>query len=216
MKNLDTRVQTPKKCIKDYCLMHCEKKGRKNSKRDVVECIARECPLHPYRTGMLKARSGPKNEMAKSRIMLTLEHARLNVERANERYLKAWKELEETKMRCEAVMEQKRIVLEEEMRQKQEKFNQKYLDRIAAKEREVQIEKNTIEERKDRLKRLEILYLEQLEAGHWIQKGVDDEGVLDERSEIDMEGSDEGEEGFSDEGVSDPSGERDESADDDS
>ena len=216
MKNLDTRVQTPKKCIKDYCLMHCEKKGRKNSKRDVVECINRECPLHPYRTGMLRARSGPKNEMAKSRIMLTLEHARMHVEKANERYLKKWKELEETKMRCEAVMEQKRIALEEEMRQKQDKFNVRYLEQIKAKERDVQIEKKTIEERKERLKKLEILYLEQLEAGHWIKKGVDDEGVFNERGEIDMEGSNEGEEWLSDEGISDSSGERDESADDDS
>ena len=178
MKNLDTRVPTPKKCIKAYCLMHCERKGRKNSKRDVVECINRECPLHPYRTGMLKARVGPKSESAKARIMLTLEHARLNVEKANERYLRAWKDLEETKMRCEDVMEEKRVSLEEEMKQQQEKFNQKYLERIESKRQSVKAAENIIEARKARLKQLEILYLEQLEAGHWINdetEGVDGE-----------------------------------------
>lgn len=178
MKDQDTRVQTPKKCIKAYCLMVCEKKGRKNSKRDVVECIERECPLHPYRTGMLKARSGPKNEQAKTAIIEGLERARKNVGKANERYLKKWKELEETKLRFEATMEDKRAELEEEMRQKQEHFNKRYLDRIQAKEREVKAEEAIVEKRKDRLKKLEIIYLEQLEAGHWINdetEGVDGE-----------------------------------------
>ena len=172
-KTNDTRVDTPKKCIKKYCLMHCEKKGRKNSKRDVVECINRECPLHPYRTGMLRARSGAKNEQAKASIMRTLEQARKNVERANERYLAKWKELEETKLNCEAVMEEKRVVFEDEMKKKQANFNSKYLERIEAKEREVENAKGIIEERKNRLKKLEILYLQQLEAGHWINENTE-------------------------------------------
>ena len=127
---------------------------------------------------MLKARVGPKSESAKARIMLTLEHARLNVEKANERYLRAWKDLEETKMRCEDVMEEKRVSLEEEMKQQQEKFNQKYLERIESKRQSVKAAENIIEARKARLKQLEILYLEQLEAGHWINdetEGVDGE-----------------------------------------
>ena len=145
MKDYDTRVQTPRKCIRDYCLMHCERDKRKNSKRDVVECIIRDCPLHPYRTGQLKARSGPISETTKSRRIARLERARHLVETA-----------ERDVGRAKEKVEAKQAVVED------------YKCRLHAEEKK-------LESRKEAVRKLEMLFNDELEAGIWDTHGETEE-----------------------------------------
>ena len=143
MRDNDKRVQTPRKCIKDYCLMHCERDKRKNSKRDVVECVINTCPLHPYRTGQLKARSGYFSEPQKQRKIGQLERARHLV----------------------TVAERDKKLLEEKLQAKK--------DIVADYENRVRAQQGKIDERKAKVRKLEILFNEQLEAGIWNSNRID-------------------------------------------
>lgn len=71
----ELEVDTPRKCINNYCLRHCEKKDMLNSKRAVAECRFRTCPLHPYRTGQLR-RLGPISKRERERRAQRLRGAR--------------------------------------------------------------------------------------------------------------------------------------------
>lgn len=189
VKDRDERIPTPRKCIKEYCLRLCEKKGRLNSKRDVVECTERLCPLHPYRTGMLKARSGPKNERAKMVVLARLEQARKWVDKGDK---KLWEEREKLQ-RVRIEQSDKVLNFRDEQMKKMKEYNKKCADVISRQEEVVKEAESVLEERKKRVKKLETLYNDQLEAGHWlIREEEGDVDVFDECSEIDVESSDEG------------------------
>lgn len=143
MRDNDDRVQTPRKCIKNYCLMHCERDKRKNSKRDVVECVITSCPLHPYRTGQLKARSGPIGENTKSKRIARLERARYLVTTAQRDV----------------------AIAEEKLKAKQ--------DVVAEYQNKVDKAKEKVEARKNAVRKLEILFNEELEAGIWNSSRMD-------------------------------------------
>ena len=76
----EKEVMTPRQCIKAFCLRHCPERERKNSKREVAECIKRNCPLHPYRTGQLRFRKASVSEYEKNRRFVRIRNARKNVE----------------------------------------------------------------------------------------------------------------------------------------
>lgn len=207
MKDRDPSVQTPKKCIKAYCLNICtnEKKGRGRigSKRDVVECFNRECPLHPYRTGMLKARSGPLQAKTKSERIAWLERERYRVTVAERRLAEAeaslarYSEAEEARLKTllkqredaiEVVQQshrgkvehlQKQIEVLESGLQKQLEvkdalWTSRYNDRletgrkqIEEKQKVVEVAKENLKERKETVRKMEIRFNEELEAGIW-------------------------------------------------
>jgi septal ring factor EnvC (AmiA/AmiB activator) len=124
--------------------MHCEKKGRKNSKRDTATCVEADCPLHPYRTGVLKARTGPIGEWTKQRNIAELERLRRSA-RAADRALE--EERANLRKKQHAVEEQRRKV--EEQQKKVQKA-----------------EKTAMDARKQ-VRDLEIEFTKQLEAGLW-------------------------------------------------
>ena len=147
IKDYDTKIQTPRKCIRDYCLMHCEKKGRKNSKRDVVECIHTHCPIYPYRTGQLKGRRGPISERTRRNRISRLEYARKLVGTA-----------------------ERDLGLEHEKLKKKQKVVDEQMKKIKAAEKKV-------EDRKKKVRKLEILFNDELEAGIWNSNRMDVEEV---------------------------------------
>ena len=163
MKDRDPSVQTPKKCIKAYCLNICthEKKGmgRIGSKRDVVECFNLECPLHPYRTGILKARSGPLQAKTKSDRIAWLERERYRVTVAERRLSEA----EESLSRLSEREEAKRT----ELQKKYEDEIERIQKQIEAKKRSVEIAKENLQDRKEAVRKMEIRFNEELEAGIW-------------------------------------------------
>lgn len=146
MKDFDKRIKAPRQCIRDYCLMHCERDKRKNSKRDVVECIIRECPLHPYRTGVMKGRSGPINNEAKRNRIARLERARYLVECA-----------------------ERKIEQEKERLKNGEDKVEEYKKRIHKAESELKKRKNAV-------RKIEIAYNDELEAGIWNTDRIDVDG----------------------------------------
>lgn len=143
MKDNDDRVQTPRKCIRDYCLFFCENDKRRGSKRDVVECVIRKCPLHPYRTGQLKGRSGPIGEYTKRSRIARLERARSMVMTAER----------DARMAEEQLESKKQVVKDYEYR--------------------VIKAKNKLEERKHAVRKLELLFNDELEAGIWNSKKME-------------------------------------------
>lgn len=163
MKDRDPSVQTPKKCIKAYCLNVCthEKKGRgrTGSRRDVVECFNRECPLHPYRTGILKARSGPLQAKNKSDRIAWLERERYRVTVAERRLSEA----EESLSRLSERVQTKR----KELQKKYEDELEKIQKQLEAKQRAVEIAKENLKERREAVRKLEERFNEELEAGIW-------------------------------------------------
>ena len=77
-------VRHPRECIKDYCLLHCEKKEARNSKRSVAECRTFSCPLYPYRLGKLRWEK-PDRDLSKAKQtkrIQKLRTARRKVENA--------------------------------------------------------------------------------------------------------------------------------------
>ena len=76
---VDREIPTRSQAIKDFCLLHCQKKDKKNSKRAVAECLNRKCPLHPYRTGVLRQRREPMTEGEHKSWARRLELARKKV-----------------------------------------------------------------------------------------------------------------------------------------
>lgn len=88
-KKQPREVKHPRECIADYCLLKCEKKEMRNSRRSVSECLLVSCPLWPYRTGKLKWEN-PEKDMSKTkreRRVKRLESARRKVDQA-EKWLK--------------------------------------------------------------------------------------------------------------------------------
>lgn len=143
LKDYDTKIKTPKKCIRDYCLMRCDRDKRLNSKRDVVECVLTECPLHPYRTGQLKGRRGPISENTKRNRIARLERARYYVTTA-----------------------EKAVKKVEEQLQRRKNEVKDYEGRLRKAERKV-------DDRKKAVRKLEILFNDELEAGIWNSKRLD-------------------------------------------
>lgn len=81
-------VKHPRECIADYCLLHCEKKEARNSRRSVAECCLKSCPLWYYRTGKLKWEK-PEKDMSKTqreRRIRKLQTARRKAESAENAY----------------------------------------------------------------------------------------------------------------------------------
>lgn len=185
MKDRDPSVQSPRKCIKAYCLNICthEKKGRGRigSKRDVVECFNLGCPLHPYRTGILKARSGPLQDKIKSNRIAWLERERYRVTVAERRLAEAEaslaRYLEAEDARLKALQKQREDAIEglqKRIEEESVKWMTKYNDRletgrkqIEAKQRSVEIAKENLKERKETVRKMEIRFNEELEAGIW-------------------------------------------------
>ncbi len=130
-------VPTPRQAIRDYCLMTCPQKEKKNSKRAVVECLERECPLHPYRTGQLRVRSGPLTEGEQRKRIERLEMARRKVTYA-----------ENNLRRATETMEFRREVF------------QKYIDAVEEK-------KKSLEDAKRKVRQMEEAFNAELEAGIW-------------------------------------------------
>ena len=141
MKDRPEGVDTPRKCIRKYCLFICETKGRKGSKRDMVNCPEIKCPLFPYRTGQLKARSGPINPGAKRARIARLEQARRWVTYA------------------EANLEKKKKMLEER-KNKNEEILKQYVDGVQAAEEK-------LEKCRKRVRGIEIVFNDELERGLW-------------------------------------------------
>lgn len=116
----ELQVDSPRQCIHRYCLLHCEKMERKNSKRGVAECVIRECPLHPYRTGQLRAK-GPIPPTEKNRRIVRLRTARRKIEKLS----RTMGELDEKIKRSEEKTEwykTQRTQAEEEMQNAKEKL----------------------------------------------------------------------------------------------
>ena len=124
-------------------MMHCERDKRLNSKRDVVECVINTCPLHPYRTGQLKGRSGPISEITKRDRIARLERARHYVETA----------IRDANTAKEKLQNKKDLVEE-------------YTRRLQEAEKKVA-------KRKKEVRKLEILFNDELEAGIWNSKHLD-------------------------------------------
>lgn len=94
-------VRHPRECIKDYCLLHCEKKEARNSKRSVAECRTFSCPLYPYRLGKLKWEK-PDRDLSKTKQekrIQKLRTARRKVENAETALRSAQENLKEKRDR---------------------------------------------------------------------------------------------------------------------
>lgn len=196
MKDRDPSVQTPKKCIKAYCLNVCthEKKGkgRIGSKRDVAECVNYECPLRDYRTGMGRRKKSVISVKTKEERIARLERARYRVAVAERRLEETQNSLaryiaaEDGRLnRLQRKSEEatanliKRLEAEIEVRQERIKnadsvWRKKYDERlelgrkyIAERERKVEIAKENLKERKEAVRKMEIKFNEELEAGIW-------------------------------------------------
>lgn len=130
-------IPTRREAIRDYCLLACERMEKKNSKRAVAECINRECPLHPYRTGTFRIRRGPLTEGEQNNRIKRLELARRKVTYA-----------ENNLRRATDTMEFRRGVF------------QKYID-------DVENRKKLLEEAKENVRKMEKAFNDELEAGLW-------------------------------------------------
>lgn len=89
-------VRHPRECIKDYCLLHCEKKEMRNSRRSVSECTMKSCPLWYYRLGKLKWEK-PDRDLSKvkqEKRIQKLRTARRKVENAEMALKRAQKDAE--------------------------------------------------------------------------------------------------------------------------
>ncbi len=131
------KIPTPKQAIRDFCLMACERKEKKNSRRAVAECTERECPLHPYRTGQLRARSGPLTEGEQRARIERLEQARRRVTYA-----------ENNLRRANDTMAFRREVF------------QKYVDAV-------EVRKAELEEARRKVRQMEEAFNAELEGGLW-------------------------------------------------
>lgn len=90
-------VRHPRECIKDYCLLHCEKKEMRNSRRSVSECTMKSCPLWYYRLGKLKWEK-PDRDLSKTKQekrIQKLRTARRKVENAETALRSAQENLKE-------------------------------------------------------------------------------------------------------------------------
>ena len=158
MKDRPEGVDTPKKCIRKYCLFICEKKGRKGSKRDMVNCLEIKCPLHPYRTGQLKARRGPIGPSVKRYKIAQLEQARKWV------------------VYAEAHLEKRKKMLEDR-KAKNEEILKPYYDGIKEAEEK-------LEARRKRVRDMEIMFNDELERGLWgTDKSLEDAIISMEEDE---------------------------------
>ena len=163
MKDRDPSVQTPKKCIKAYCLNVCtnEKKGRGRigSKRDVLECINYECPLRNFRTGIARNRRSVISDKTKEERIARLERARERVSIAERKLAEA----EESLSRLSERKETKRTELQKKYEDELERIQEK----IEEKQRSVEIAKENLQDRKEAVRKMEIRFNEELEAGIW-------------------------------------------------
>lgn len=94
-------VRHPRECIKDYCLLHCEKKEMRNSRRSVSECTMKSCPLWYYRLGKLKWEK-PDRDLSKTKQekrIQKLRTARRKVENAETALRSAQENLKEKRER---------------------------------------------------------------------------------------------------------------------
>lgn len=132
-KDVPTRTQS----IRNYCLWCCDRLEKKNSKRAVAECINRECPLHPYRTGAFRIRKGPLTDGEKNKRIERLEVARRKVTYAENNLKRAYETLE---FRTSVY--------------------QKYVDKVEERKKE-------LEEAKERVKKMEKNFNDELERGLW-------------------------------------------------
>lgn len=111
-------IKHPRECIADYCLLKCEKKERRNSRRSVSECLTRTCPLWPYRTGKLKWEKPEKDlsEAKQKKRIQKLRLARRKAENAEIALKRAQEEAEAKEQVCrerrERFNEAKQYVLE--------------------------------------------------------------------------------------------------------
>lgn len=96
-------IRHPRQCIQDYCLYHCEKKERRNSRRSVSECLSASCPLWHYRTGKLKweKSSDDMKKADRERRVKKLDSARKKAERAETNVMRAEYALKEQKQKAE-------------------------------------------------------------------------------------------------------------------
>ena len=207
MKDRDPSLQTPKKCIKAYCLNVCthEKKGkgRIGSKRDVLECINYECPLRNFRTGIARNRRAVISDKTKEERIARLERARERVTVAERRLAEAEaslaRYLEAEDARLKALQKQREDAIERIQQRHRERVEslqrqievakselQKQLEvedalwtsrynvryeagrkQIEEKQRAVEVAKENLKERKETVRKMEIRFNEELEAGIW-------------------------------------------------
>lgn len=132
-KDVPSRAQS----IKNYCLWRCEKLDKKNSRRAVVECIDRDCPLHPYRTGIFRVRKGPLTDGEKHKRLERLEVARRKVKYA-----------ENNLKRANDEAEFRRGVF------------QKYIDKVEERKEE-------LDKARENVKKMEKAFNDELENGLW-------------------------------------------------
>ena len=82
MEDKKKKPETPRRCIRNYCLYQCSRgKEKQYSKREVAECVYRKCPLHPYRTGIWRNDMKPLSNFKKERRITKLRTARRKVDR---------------------------------------------------------------------------------------------------------------------------------------
>lgn len=132
-REIPTRTQA----IKDFCLMHCQKKDKDNSKRSVAHCLDKKCPLHPYRTGALHKQKGEMSDREKKSWAKRLEAARKQVTYA-----------ENNLKRANTTLEFRRGVF------------QVYVDKVEE-------AKNRLENAKKNVRDLEVALDEALRGGKW-------------------------------------------------
>ena len=94
-------VRHPRECIKDYCLLHCEKKEMRNSRRSVSECTMKSCPLWYYRLGKLKWEKQDRDlsKTKQEKRIQKLRTARRKVENAETALRSAQENLKEKRER---------------------------------------------------------------------------------------------------------------------
>lgn len=77
MEDKKKKPETPRRCIRNYCLYQCSRgKEKQYSKREVAECVFRKCPLYPYRTGIWSNDMRPLSNHKKERRIMKLRAAR--------------------------------------------------------------------------------------------------------------------------------------------
>ena len=161
------KALTPKKSIKKYCLLVCDKKKRKNSKRDVIKCPEWRCPLYPYRTGIQQNSVRIYGENAKRERIRDLEIARHNVEIAQNKLNEELFKTEAMRSEREIKGKEKRKRMEEAIERQMKDYKLQTIDMLQRREKHVAEAEENLLRKKERVRKLEELHDRELELGMW-------------------------------------------------
>lgn len=194
MDELNKGILTPKKSIKSYCLMWCNRKERKNSKKDVARCPEYRCPLYPYRFGLLKRKTRPISEITKTNRLEELIKAQKQVENAELRVKSEWKKLESLKIERKVREEEKRKLMEYGIKREIKEYRAKTKELVREQESRYKNAELRLEKLKERFDKMDDLCRMEIESGLWGETTLEEMLEARERKNADRSEIDEPEE----------------------